>query len=187
MHLGFLVDFFDFLAALPEQEIWAYCRAENRDHHREAVGCQRKSWRDQSHADRTPIDLDREHHRYIGQKHQRQPFKISGIALVRHEQLQRQGKQSEDDREDVAPPANDQFGGCAHSGKVGADIDGVGKEEERYQGKNDRLGKHFSDVFGQPLSCHPSDLRADELHRRHQRIGQRHRPQHVVAELRPSL
>jgi hypothetical protein len=34
---------------------------------------------------------------------------------------------------------------------------------------------------------YPADLRTDKLDRRHQRIGQRHRPKHVEAELRAGL
>jgi hypothetical protein len=42
-------------------------------------------------------------------------------------------------------------------------------------------------VGGKALAGDTPDPRADRLNRRHQRIGQRHRPHQVEAELRPHL
>ena len=75
----------------------------------------------------------------------------------------------------------------AHRRKVGADIDRVRYKEHRHQSKDGGPRKNVAEVFRKAASRHPSDLRADELHRRHQRIGQRHRPEHVCAELRYRL
>ena len=44
-------------------------------------------------------------------------------------------------------------------------------------------GKRGLDIGGESLAGDPSDLRAHRLDRGHQRVRQRHRPQHVEAEL----
>ena len=43
------------------------------------------------------------------------------------------------------------------------------------------------DVGGESLPCNPADVRAHGLNRGHQRESQRHRPEHVEAELSASL
>ena len=75
----------------------------------------------------------------------------------------------------------------AHGGDVGGDVEGIGDQQQQHDAlKHDRR-KRGLDVGGQPLAGDPADARAHGLDRRHQREGQRHRPQHVEAELRAGL
>ena len=49
------------------------------------------------------------------------------------------------------------------------------------------LGKQSREILGEAGAGDPADMRADQLDRRHQRIGEQHRPQQAVAEVGAGL
>ena len=74
-----------------------------------------------------------------------------------------------------------------HRAKIGADIDGVGDDEQANQHIEQRRGIMTAHVSGQAAPGHPPDFSADHLDRAHQRIGQQKRPSQAVAKLRARL
>ena len=142
---------------------------------------------DRAQRDLAPGHVDREQHRGIGQQRQRQPFQEEDVAVVGHEHLQHKRREHEQRRHQVAIDAGDQLRHLAHRGDVGGDVERIGDQQQQHDAlQHDRRERRL-DVGGQPLAGDAADARADRLDRRHQRIGQRHRPQHVEAELRAGL
>lgn len=136
---------------------------------------------------RGPIDLHDEDQGHVSEQHHRQPFQEGRIFAVGNEELEQQRDDREADREDMPAAASNQLGGVAHRGKVGADIDRIGDEQEPDQHHHDPSRHDLAQVPGEPVSRHAADPRADQLHRAHQRIGQHHRPQQHRAERRAGL
>ncbi len=81
----------------------------------------------------------------------------------------------------------DQVGRRAHGRQIGADIDGVGDEQQRQQPVHDGQGHHLAHIVGQAPPGDPADQGADHLDGDHQREGQHHGPEQVEAELGPGL
>ena len=135
----------------------------------------------------TPGNVDREQHRGVGQQRERQPFQESDVAVVGDEHLQHQRYQHEDDRHQVTIDAGDEFRDLAHGGDVGGDVERVGDQQQQHDALEHDRRERGLDVGGESLAGDPADARAHGLDRRHQREGQRHRPQHVEAELRARL
>ena len=116
-----------------------------------------------------------------------QPLQVKNIAVVGDEHLQQHGQEHEEQRHQAAIEAGDKLSDSAHGGDVGGDVEGVGDEQQQHHAlQNDRRERRL-DVGGEAFAGHPADARANRLNRRHQRIGQRHGPQHVEAELRARL
>ena len=83
--------------------------------------------------------------------------------------------------------AGDEFPDFPHGSDVGGNVERIGDQQQQYNAlKHDRR-KRGLDVGGESLPGNPADVRAHGLNRGHQREGQRHRPQHVEAELRARL
>ena len=80
--------------------------------------------------DRAPVDGHGEHDADIGEQAQRQPFEHVHIAVIGHEDLQQQRARREHDREGDFAPAQNQLRRGAHRGEVGADVHGVGDEQQ---------------------------------------------------------
>ena len=107
--------------------------------------------------------------------------------MIGDENLQRERCEHEQRRHQVAIEAGDQFRHFAHCGDVGRDIEHIGDQQKQHDAlKNDRWERRF-DIGGESPPGDPADARAHRLDRRHQGIGERHRPQHVKAELRARL
>ena len=85
------------------------------------------------------------------------------------------------------PKPGHQLGRFAHGGQVGADIDGVGDEQQRHQARHQPARHHLAHVAGQAMAGDAPDQGADHLDRHHQRKGQQHGPEQVEAELRARL
>ena len=74
-----------------------------------------------------------------------------------------------------------------HRAKVGTDIDGVGDQQQQDEpvGQPRRIMAH--QIAGDAVAGDPADAGADHLHRRHQGVGEDHRPAEAVAVLRAGL
>ena len=106
---------------------------------------------------------------------------------VGDEQLQPDGEQREEDHVDVATATSHELCCCRHGAQVGADVEDVRDEQDRDQERHDRMRKDAPQVLAEACPCDPADVRADQLHCSHQRIGEDHGPQQAVAELRARL
>jgi hypothetical protein len=107
--------------------------------------------------------------------------------MVGREELQQQGGSDEEQRHQMTVDVGDQLADLAHGGDIGADIEGVGdQQQDHHQAQHDRWEGAF-DVFGQTLTRDPTDPSAQRLDGRHQRIGERYRPEHVEPELSAGL
>ena len=81
----------------------------------------------------------------------------------------------------------DELSDFPHDRDVGGNIERVGNQQQQDDAlEHDRRERRL-DIGGKPFAGDPADLRAHGLDRRHQRIGQGHRPEHIEAELRPRL
>jgi uncharacterized protein (DUF849 family) len=74
-----------------------------------------------------------------------------------------------------------------HGPKVGTDIDGVGDQQQQHQAIGHPGWIVAHQIAGDAVACHPANAGADHLHRRHQGVGQDHRPAEAVAILRAGL
>ena len=137
-----------------------------------------------AHRHRVPVDLHREHHADIGKQREGQPFQEADIAVVgnEHDRQQREDREAGRIKVGVAR-ADHQPGGRPHGGEVGAEIDGVGDEQQQDQDGHHAVREHLHHVAGETAAGDAADARADRLHRNHQRPGQHHRPQKVEAGL----
>ncbi len=131
--------------------------------------------------------MDQQEHPDVGEQAEGQPFQRLGISAVGDEQLQGDAHQGEADHENMSAAAHDQLGAGGHCRKVCADIEGVRREQDADEQQDERAGKGPNEIPGETATGHAPDVRADELHRRHQRIGEDLRPQQTVAELRARL
>jgi hypothetical protein len=66
-------------------------------------------------------------------------------------------------------PARDQGKGGAHRPEVGTEVDDVRNEQQADQRVNGRRRVVTLEIAGKAAAGHPSDTRADLLHRAHQR------------------
>ena len=182
--LGLL--FLDLLGALPEEQVGADGGAED-GHDHDDPALVRKAREDRMDGDLAPVDLDAEDDGDIGEQRQGQPLQQADIAMIRHEHLQQDRDQREGDGQQVLVGAGHQPSGGPHRRQIGADIDGVGEEQQADQGRDQPARQDLAEVGRQAMAGHAADAGADRLHRDHQRIGQDDGPQHVQAELGAGL
>ena len=181
------VHVFHFFRCLPEEEIRTDRRTEDANDHGGGAEIQRqlRPHRSQSHF--SPRDLDREQDGGIGQQRKRQPLQEKHVAVIRHKNLKQQRYNDKNSGHEVAIKAADEFGNLSHGSDVRGDVQRVGYQQQQDDAfQHDRRESRL-DVGGQSLAGRPPDLRANDLDRRHQRVRERHRPEHVEAKLRPRL
>ena len=85
------------------------------------------------------------------------------------------------------PRSQHQLRRRAHGGEIGADVDGVGDEQQRHEACHGPGRKDPAHVGRKPVPGDASDPGADHLHRGHQRVEEKHDPEHVDPELRARL
>ncbi len=146
-----------------------------------------KSGPDRAQRHLTPGDMNREQDRGVGQQGEGQPLQEEDVAMIGDEHLQQQRSEHEEHRHEMAIEAGDELRDFSHGGDVGGDVEGVGDQQQQHDAlKHDRRERGL-DVGGKSFPGDPADARAHGLDRGHQREGQRHRPQHVEAELSARL
>ena len=169
--------FLDLLRALPEEEIGADGGAEDRDDQRQRLTRQFDLRHEGADRHRRPVDLHGEDHADIGQQRKGEPLQQPDIAMVGHEHDRQQGEDREGHRVQARVAAQHQLGGSPHGGEVGAEIDGVGDEQQQHQQRHDTARKDLHHVAGKTAAGDAADAGADRLHRHHQWPGQHHGPQ----------
>ncbi len=135
----------------------------------------------------TPGDVNREQHRRVGQQRECQPLQEGDVTVIGDEHLQQQRSDHEEHRHQMTIEAGDELRDFPHGRDVGRDIEGIGDQQQQHDALEHDRGERGLDIGGKPFPGDPADARAHGLDRRHQREGQRHRPQHVEAELRARL
>jgi len=136
-----------------------------------------------AHRNAGPVDRRGEDHAHIGCQGQRSPSQETDIAVVGNEDDRQQRAEPEGCSEEDVASARQQGDGGAHRRKVGTDIDCVGREQPRDRNEDDGPREAATHVEGEPAAGHPSDARADGLHRHHQRPGQDQGPHQAEAGL----
>ncbi len=86
----------DFLGRLPEKEVRADRGAQHGHQHRDGVVVESKLREKSAPNDLVPRHMDRENHRHIGEKAQRQPFQVTHVGLIPQVDLQRQAGDAEE-------------------------------------------------------------------------------------------
>jgi len=84
-------------------------------------------------------------------------------------------------------PAHDEADRLTHRCNIGRDIENTGGGNERNDCVEQPWRQHLLEIGGEPATGHGADPRAHDLHRDHERCGQKHRPAQRVAELRAAL
>ena len=74
-----------------------------------------------------------------------------------------------------------------HRAEIGSDVDNVGDEKQRDERVDEGHRIVPAHIAGQPAPGNPANLRANDLNRTHQRIGEEKRPPQRVAKLSASL
>ena len=90
-------------------------------------------------------------------------------------------------RHEMAVQARDQLRNFPHCGNVGGDVEDIGDEQQHHDALEHDPRERGLDLRGKSFSGNPPDEPAHGLDRGHQWKGERHRPQHVEAELRARL
>jgi hypothetical protein len=138
---------------------------------------------ERAHRDLAPGNVDHEQDGRVGEQGQREPFENGHVALVGDEDLQRQRDEHKHRRHEVSVDVRHQLGDFPHPRHVRRDIENVGHEERQNHGLEDRRRESGFDIGGEPLPRGAADQGTHRLDRRHERIGERHGPQHIQAEL----
>ena len=107
--------------------------------------------------------------------------------MIGDEDLQEQRPKHEEQRHQMPIDTGDEFPDFPHSSDVSGNIERIGDQQHQYNALKHDWRKRGLDVGGESLSRNSADVRAHGLNRGHQREGQRHRPQHVEAELSARL
>jgi hypothetical protein len=107
--------------------------------------------------------------------------------MIREEYLQKQCSEYEQRRHEMAIEAAYELSHFPYGGDIGGDVQGVGDQQQQHNALKHNRRERRLDVGGESFPGDPADARAHGLNRGHQRIGQRHRPKHVEAELRARL
>ncbi len=87
----------------------------------------------------------------------------------------------------MATEAEHHVGGVAHGRDIGTNVDRVGNEQCRDQHHHKPARQHFAHILGKAGAGNAADMCTHQLHRRHQRIGQDHRPEQMEAKLSTRL
>ena len=177
----------DLLGRLPEEEVGTDGGAEDADDHGGGVGIRRETGPDRAQRHLTPGNVNREQDRGVGQQGERQPLQEEDVTMIGDEHLQQQRSEHEERRHEMAIEAGDELRDFPHGGDVGGDVEGIGDQQQQHDAVEHDRRERGLDVGGKSLAGDPADARAHGLDRGHQREGQRHRPQHVEAELRARL
>ncbi len=135
------IDLLDFLRRLPEEEIGADRRAEQRDDDGQRFAGQREPRPDDAGERLAPRYGDREHHGDVRQQRERQPLEVADVALVGQEHLQQQAGDAEDDRMAVLGAADDELQRVAHRCDVCGHVDRIGDHQHRDDRVEDRPRK----------------------------------------------
>ena len=133
------------------------------------------------------MNMNRENHGDVGQQRQRQPLQVANVGLVAQIHLQDQAQHAEAHAIQMRGAAQQQPQRLAHRRNIRRDVDGVGDQQETDDAVQHRPRKHRLHIRGQALARDEPETRADHLDAHHQRVGEQHRPQHAVAELRAGL
>ena len=107
--------------------------------------------------------------------------------MIGDEHLQQKRSEYEKPSHDMAIEARDQLRNFPHRGNVGGDVENIGDEQQQHDALEHDARERGLDVRGKSFSGNPPDEPAHGLDHRHQWKGERHRPQHVEAELRARL
>ncbi|OJU14583.1 MAG: hypothetical protein BGN95_04530 [Sphingomonas sp. 66-10] len=172
----------DLLGGLPEEEIGTDRRPEDADDHHRGGAVEADMRQKRLAHCHTPIDMHDEQHGDIGKQRKCQPFQIEDIAMIRHEHLQEERCGNEQRGHEMAIEAEHELGRLPHCGDVGGDVEDVRQEQEQDQRPKDKGRKDAPDIGGEAHAGDPPQPRRQFLHRRHQRISQRHGPEQAEAE-----
>ena len=178
---------FHFLPGLPEEQVGADRRPEDRDQRHRVVLVEVEG-RDQGVADRfAPRHMTDEHHRDIGKQRQRGPLEDAGVARVAHPHLEHDAGQPEQRGEQQHRPGHDQSQNRAHRAEVGAEVDHVGDQQQHHHRTQQPWRVMLAQVLRDALASGRADPGADRLDRGEQRKAKEHRPGHAIAKLRADL
>jgi hypothetical protein len=174
---------------LPEEQVGADGGAEHgHDHHGGRTASNLKCGQTVRQRDVSPGHMDGEQHRRVGQQRQGQPFQERDIAVIGHEHLQPAGcRRRRRPSSGAGSRPITSSADLAHGGHVGAMFSVLATSSSSTTPWSKERREHGLDVRRQALAGDPADARAHRLDRRHQRIGQRHGPQHVQPELGAGL
>ena len=177
----------DFLGSLPEEQVRADGRPENGDDHRQRGGIESQRRRHRRPQGLTPVHVHDRSGGHVCEQRSGENQEHAGVTCVAHPNLQHERDAGEERGPGQHRAAAQQLRGRAHRADVGPDVDGVGDHQQAHEKEEDPARISALQVCREPVAGHPADARGDFLDRRHQRVGQRHRPQQPDAELRSCL
>ena len=179
--------FFHLLPGLPEEQVGADCRPENR-YQRHRVRLVEGEVRNQRAIEcRAQRHIGHEHHPDIGKQRERGPLEHPGIDRIGQEYLEQDANHPKGDREAHHRPRHDQSQHFAHRAKVCPQIDDIGNQQQDHHRPQQPDRIVLAQVLGDPHAGGRPDPRADRLDRGEQRKAEEHRPGQAIAELRPDL
>lgn len=173
----------DFLRSLPEEQIRADRRAEDRDDSRPEGRLARKSGNEQSASEFAERNLHEHERAEIGQKREGQPFQDGNVAGVLKEYLEAGADDRKEHDVDRRLAADEEADRIPHGPEIRADIDDVRDEQERDDARQQPGRVVFAKVGRAPAPGGASDPRADFLDRGHQRVAEEYRPDDAEPEL----
>ena len=179
--------FLDLLPGLPEKQIRADRRPENRHQRHRMRLVHREAWHQNSAHSLLPRDIGDKQHRNIGQQRKRGPFEDAGIAIIADQHFKQDADNPEDDRVEQHWTRDQQRQRRPHRAKVCAQIDDIGDQQQQHHAPQQGLGIMAAKVMRDPPPGSRPDPRADRLNRGEQRKTEQHGPGHSIAELRPNL
>ena len=113
---------------------------------------------------------------HVREKRGRENQEHSGVTSVAHPNLQDERDAGEERGPGQDRAAAQQLRGRAHRADVGSNVDRVGDHQHAHEKIEDPAWISALQIGREPVAGHSADASGDFLDRRHQRVGQRHRP-----------
>ena len=154
------------LRRLPEEEVGADRGTEDGDDADDIVDVQGERRHEGRAHDLRPRHADHEGGGDIGEERQCRPAEVSGVAPVCQEDLEPGAEGAECHDIDETRAADQQAQRIGHRAEIGAEIDGVGDEQQRDQAMQQPGRVVAADIRGDAAAGAAADAGADLLDRR---------------------
>ena len=141
-------DLLGFLRALPEEQIGADRRPEDRDDGEQRGRSEIGSARTSPVSASWPIDVHQQDHAHISEQAERQPFQHMRILAVGNEELQADAaERRRRSRRMLAAAAPHELGRRGHRDEVRADVEDVGDEQDRDEERDDGVRERLPQIL----------------------------------------
>ena len=184
------LQFLHLLSRLPDEHIGTDGGAEHRHHGQRIIAGPADRRHHQRAAHFQPRHVDGQHRDDIDKQHHGEPFQRTGVAAIGNGDLEHDAKQAEGDGHHFGKqlrPAHHQPQGFSHGGKIGGNVDDVGKQHQHDNADNQRGRTAPRRCRHQTLAAGAADAGCNHLDGDHEGQCHNHGPQLVEAELGAGL